>query len=136
MDDLVAILVPLGLFASCAFAVYTRYYFLSKTSIDQQDTLRAAIASGQKLDEDTVAVLIKRPSSPENDLKSGIMLLSFGVGFALAGIVARMNGFDNELGSVLNIVGVIVAAGGIGNIISYKLRSNLHKQSEKNKVGE
>lgn len=136
MDDLVAILVPLGLFGSIAFGVYARYYFLSKTSMDQQDTLRTAIAAGQKLDEESVAVLIKRPQSPEADLKSGIMLLSFGIGFFLGGVASIKLGFEDDIGAMLQIIGLIVSMGGIGNIISFFLRTKLHKQAEKKKAGE
>lgn len=130
MDDLVAILVPLGLFAACAFAIYSRYYFLAKNTLIQQETLRAAIAAGQKLDEDTVAVLVKRPPSPEADLKSGIMLLAFGIGFAIAGGISRYSGLDADLGSILAIIGAIIATGGIGSLVSFVLRRKLHAQTE------
>lgn len=135
-DNLVAILVPLGVFASIAFIIYARYYFLSKISLDQQETLRQAVAAGQKLDEEIVSVLAKRPPSPESDLKSGIMLLAFGIGFNIAGMVARFISFDQDMTSILHVIGTIMAFGGVGSLISFRLRTKLQKHDEKNKVGE
>jgi hypothetical protein len=64
MENFTANLVPIALFAMFAFISAVVLQAWSRNRLAQQETLRLAIQSGQKLDDTTLKLLVKRPLMP------------------------------------------------------------------------
>ncbi len=115
--------VPLTLFLCIAVAISIFFYmqFLARKAM--QETLRSAIAAGQKLDDETIKAMSQKvPSTPEADLQSGIKDTAFGIGISIASMVASTR-LDNDFASILLIAGIILIAYGVGGIASWRIRS-------------
>lgn len=121
--------IPVILFISIACVLGFFIYFTFKGKKEQQETLRQAIAAGQKLDEETLKLFIKQPATPESDLRSGILLIAFGFGISCAAVFANYSlEANDEIALLLGIVGIVNLSSGIGHIVSYYLRSKFFKQ--------
>lgn len=114
--------VPFMLFFCITVGVLATLYWNAKVREGQQETLRQVIASGQKLDETTLKLMVKAPNSPEMDLRAGIISLMMGLGFSAAGGISKLNGFDDGFGIVLILIGVVLAFTGAGQLLSWRLR--------------
>ena len=115
--------IPLTLFLCIAVAVSIYFYmqFLARKAM--QETLRSAITAGQKLDDETIKAMSQKvPSTPEADLQSGIKDTAFGIGAAVASMVASTR-LDEDFAGILLIVGIIFIAYGVGGIASWKVRT-------------
>jgi len=126
--DIVAVFVPITLFLVVGASFILAFYlqFLARKSA--QETLRAAIAAGQQLDEKTIKALAERSSrTPEQDLRMGLQGFFAGVGFLIASAFVLYNGFDEDFSSILGVIGLIIGFLGIGNVVSWKIRSKLPK---------
>jgi len=91
-------------------------YFRHKDRQRMQDTLRLAIEKGQPIPPEVIAALQsnltpRRPSSPDSDLRWGIILTSIGVGFWVLGY-ALWYGIYNESETGAYITGGSLAAAG------------------------
>lgn len=115
-------LVPFMLFFCITVGVLATLYWNAKVREGQQETLRQVIASGQKLDETTLKLMVKAPNSPEMDLRAGLISLMMGVGFCAAGGISQLNSFDDGFGTVLILIGVVLAFTGAGQLLSWRLR--------------
>ena len=114
-------LVPFMISFLITISVLAGFYGNAKGRESQQETLRQVIASGQKLDETTLKLMVKAPNSPEMDLRSGLICLSMGLGFCAAGGLSKLN-FDAGFGSFMIMVGVVLAFSGLGQLLSWRLR--------------
>jgi hypothetical protein len=114
-------LVPFMISFCITAGVFAGFYWSSKARESQQETLRQVIASGQKLDETTLKLMVKAPNSPEMDLRSGLICLSMGLGFGAAGGISKLN-FDAGFGSFMIMIGVVLAFTGAGQLLSWYLR--------------
>lgn len=120
--EIVGELVPFMLFFCITVGVLATLYWNAKVREGQQETLRQVIASGQKLDETTLKLMVKAPNSPEMDLRAGIISLMMGLGFCAAGGISKLNGFDDGFGIVLILIGIVLAFTGAGQLLSWRLR--------------
>jgi predicted phage tail protein len=114
-------LVPFMLFFCITVGVLATLYWNAKVREGQQETLRQVIASGQKLDETTLKLMVKAPHSPEMDLRAGLISLMMGLGFCAAGGISKLN-FDAGFGSFMIMIGVVLAFTGTGQLLSWRLR--------------
>ncbi len=87
------ILIPLGFFAMIAALVIAPRYFKSIERQKMAETLRIAIEKGQPLPTEMIDAMSSNvrnpglPPSPQRDLRTGIIWLGVGVGFAALGAV-------------------------------------------------
>ena len=87
------ILIPLGFFAMIAALVIAPRYFKSQERQKMAETLRVAIEKGQPLPAEVIDAMSSNvrspglPPSPQRDLRTGIIWLGIGVGFAALGLV-------------------------------------------------
>jgi hypothetical protein len=115
--------VPFMLFFCITVGVLATLYWNAKVREGQQETLRQVIASGQKLDETTLKLMVKAPNSPEMDLRAGVISLMMGLGFCAAGGICKLNDFDSGgFGTFLILIGCIVGFTGLGQLLSWRLR--------------
>ncbi len=116
-------LVPFMLLFCITVGVLATLYWNAKVREGQQETLRQVIASGQKLDETTLKLMVKAPHSPEMDLRAGLISLMMGLGFCAAGGISKLNDFDaGGFGTFLILIGCIVGFTGLGQLLSWRLR--------------
>ena len=126
--DLEQNLIPIILFISVACVLWVLIYFNFQAKKEQQETLRQSIAAGQKIDDETLKLFIKKPATPEADLRTGILSTSIGFGVLCSAIYAYYTMQSNdELSLLLAIVGIVNVSSGIGHIISWNLRTKLFK---------
>ncbi|MCZ8280732.1 MAG: DUF6249 domain-containing protein [Aquidulcibacter sp.] len=114
-------LVPFMISFCITAGVFAGFYWNAKARESQQETLRQVIASGQKLDETTLKLMVKTPNSPEMDLRGGLISLMMGLGFCAAGGISKLN-FDAGFGSFMIMIGVVLAFTGTGQLLSWRLR--------------
>lgn len=87
------ILIPLGFFAMITAIVIVPRYFKSMERQKMANTLRIAIEKGQPLPTEMIDAMSSNvrnpglPPSPQRDLRTGIIWLGVGVGFAALGAV-------------------------------------------------
>lgn len=87
------ILIPLAFFAMIAALVIAPRYFKSIERQKMAETLRIAIEKGQPLPTEMIEAMSSNvrspglPPSPQRDLRTGIIWLGVGVGFAALGAV-------------------------------------------------
>lgn len=87
------ILIPLGFFAMIAAIVIAPRYLKSQERQRMAETLRVAIEKGQPLPTEVIEAMSSNvrnpglPPSPQRDLRTGIIWLGIGVGFAALGAV-------------------------------------------------
>jgi len=90
MDE---VLIPLAFFAMIAAIFIAPRYFKSQERQKMAETLRVAIEKGQPLPPEVVDAMSSNvrnpglPPSPQRDLRTGIIWLGVGVGFAALGLV-------------------------------------------------
>lgn len=94
-----------------------------RNRIAQQETLRLVIQSGQKLDETTLKLLVKRPLMPEMDLRQGVISTCLAVGFGLAAALSTQMPKNGELATIIGMIAIIIGSVGIGQLIAWKVRS-------------
>ena len=85
------VLIVLIIFGSIASLFLVPAWLRSRERQSLQQTLRAAIERGQPLppeviDAMTTDVKVKRPPSPQRDLRVGIVWLGVGIGLAAMGV--------------------------------------------------
>lgn len=87
------ILIPISMFAMIAALVIVPRYFKSVERQKMAETLRIAIEKGQPLPTEMIEAMSSNvrspglPPSPQRDLRTGIIWLGVGVGFAALGAV-------------------------------------------------
>lgn len=87
------ILVPLGFFLMIAAIVIGPRYLKSQERQKMAETLRAAIEKGQPLPTEVIEAMssdVRSPGmapSPQRDLRTGIIWLGVGIGFAALGAI-------------------------------------------------
>jgi Domain of unknown function (DUF6249) len=129
MTEISENLVPIALFAMIAFICFVVLQAGLRNRLSQQETLRLAIQSGQKLDETTMKLLIKRPLMPEMDLRQGIISTSLAVGFGLAAALSTQMPKNGDLAIVICMVAIIIGSAGIGQVIAWKVRTTIAKSA-------
>jgi hypothetical protein len=117
--------IPIFLFLALASTTIAALFFWSRNKVAQQETLRQAIQAGQKLDENTLKLLIKPPMTPDADLRQGIMTTCLAIGFASAALFCTIMGLDRDLFAVLGMITIIIGSVGAGQLISWKVRRSL-----------
>ncbi len=86
------ILIPLAFFAMIAGLVIAPRYFKSVERQKMAETLRVAIEKGQPLPAEVIDAMSSNvrapglPPSPQRDLRTGIIWLGVGLGFAALGL--------------------------------------------------
>ena len=86
------ILIPLTFFAMIAALFIVPRYFKSIERQKMADTLRVAIEKGQPLPSEVIDAMSSNvrtpglPPSPQRDLRTGIIWLGVGIGFAAFGL--------------------------------------------------
>ena len=100
MDSLPAILgtlIPFGVIAMIAAIVLVPRYLKSRERMQLQQTLQAAIQSGQPLPPEVVEAITsdrRPPPSPQRDIRQGVIWLAVAVGLAAFGVAAGMDDPD------------------------------------------
>jgi len=86
MEGIIALFVPIVLFASIALVFCVNFYFKHRSKRDFQATVRAAIDRGQELTPDLLERL-GQPAIPgkKSDLRRGIIEITVGVGIMVCG---------------------------------------------------
>lgn len=130
MSDSIATFIPIALFIMIAVIVAITLQAWSRNRISQQETLRLAIQSGQKLDETTLKLLVKRPLMPEMDLRQGIISTCLAVGFGLAAALSTQMPKNGDLATIIGMVAIIIGSVGIGQVIAWKVRSSIAKNEK------
>lgn len=86
------ILIPLSFFAMIAALVIVPRYFRSQERQKMAETLRVAMEKGQPLPTEVIDAMSSNvrspgmPPSPQRDLRTGIIWMGVGVGFAALGL--------------------------------------------------
>lgn len=80
MEGIIALFVPIVLFASIALVFCVNFYFRHRSKQDFQSTVRAAIEQGQQLTPELLDRL-GQPAAPtqKSDLRRGIMEITVGI---------------------------------------------------------
>jgi hypothetical protein len=109
------IFVPIAFFAMIAAIVIVPGWLKSQERTRLHETLKASIDKGQPIPPEVIEAItndvkIKRPPSPERDLRVGIIWLGVGIGFAALGLAL---GFD-EPDATYPLLGVGAFPGFIG----------------------
>lgn len=130
MTDAIAYFIPVALFAMIAFICAVTLQTWSRNRTAQQETLRLAIQSGQKLDETTLKLLVKRPLMPEMDLRQGIISTCLAVGFGLTAAYSTQMPKQGDLATVIGMIAIIIGSVGIGQLIAWKVRSNIAQTTD------
>ncbi|KAF0115759.1 MAG: hypothetical protein FD163_2090 [Hyphomonadaceae bacterium] len=121
-------IIPVTLFLVMGATISLMAYMAWKARAAGQETLRAAIAAGQHLDENTVRALAAKPSNtPEGDLRIGLQGVATGLGFIISAAFCNFVSFDEDFSTILAVIGIVVGMMGAGNLVSWKIRSNLPK---------
>jgi hypothetical protein len=89
-----AVMIVLIIFGSIAAVCIIPFYIRSQERIRVQETLRAAIEKGQPLPTEMMATMetaarnvnLRAAPSPSRDLRTGIIWLGIGLGFAAMGV--------------------------------------------------
>ncbi len=87
------VLVPIAFFAMIAAIFIAPRYFRSQERQKMAETLRVAIEKGQPLPPEVIDAMSSNvrnpglPPSPQRDLRTGVIWLVVGVGFAVLGLV-------------------------------------------------
>ena|SRR5450432_1746024 len=88
------VLILLIIFGSISAIIIVPFYIRSQERIRIQETLRAAIEKGQPLPTEMMATMetaarnvnLRAAPSPSRDLRTGIIWLGIGLGFAAMGV--------------------------------------------------
>jgi hypothetical protein len=129
MSEVTANLIPIALFAMIAFICFVVFQAGMRQNLAQQETLRLAIQSGQKLDETTMKLLLKRPL-PEMDLRQGIISTCLAIGFFLTAAYSTQMPKHGDLATVIGMIAIIIGSVGVGQLIAWKVRSNIAKTAD------
>src|SRR5436305_14310342 len=89
-----AVFILAIIFGSIASVIIVPFYLRSQERIRVQETLRAAIEKGQPLPTEVMATMedaarnvqLRAAPSPARDLRTGIIWLGIGLGFAAMGV--------------------------------------------------
>ena len=98
--DLTPILIVLIIFGSVASLFIVPRYFKSIERQKMAETLRAAIEKGQPLPTEVIEAMSSNvrhpgmPPSPQRDLRTGIIWLGVGIGFAALGAAVSFEEAD------------------------------------------
>ncbi len=79
--------VPIAMFIATAAILITYFYFKMRASHSMQDTVRAAIASGQELPVEILDRLGKRPRTRKDDLRRGVVAVALGLAIAAISVI-------------------------------------------------
>ncbi len=107
------IVVPVTFFAMIAAIVIVPRYLKSLERQKLQDTLRASIEKGAALPPEVIEALtsdVKKPPSPQRDLRAGIVWIGIAVGFAAMGFAISFE----EPDALYPMLGVAAFPGFIG----------------------
>lgn len=110
------ILIPLALFAMIAVIAVGPRYFKSQERQKLQETMRAAIEKGQAIPPEVISAITndvtppKPPSSPQRDLRRGVVWLAIAIGLAAAGLVIGVS----EPDATYHFLGVAIIPGVLG----------------------
>lgn len=126
MNDGFEILIPIAFFAMVAAIVLGPRYFRSRDRQRLLDTLRTAYDRGQPVPPEIIESLhfderSKPVSSPDRDLRSGIVLVAVGVAFVvLAATIDYVEG--DEEAWILAAVGAFPGLVGLAHIAFWAAR--------------
>jgi hypothetical protein len=107
------ILIPISFFALIAAIIIVPRYLKSQERIKLQETLRASIEKGAAIPPEVIEAMtseVKRPASPQRDLRSGIVWLAVAAGFVALGFAIS---FD-EPDAFYPLLGVAAFPGLVG----------------------
>ena len=107
------ILIPLTFFAMIAAIVIGPRYLKSLERRKMAETLRAAIDKGQPLPPEVINMLTvdtKPPSSPQRDLRRGVILVAVALGLVAMGLLIGLG----EPDATYPIIGVAAIPGFVG----------------------
>jgi hypothetical protein len=105
---MIPVLIVLIVFGSIAALFIAPRYFKSIERQKMAETLRVAIEKGQPLPSEVIDAMSSNvrthglPPSPQRDLRTGIILLAVGVGFAVLGALISVD----EPDALLPVLGV------------------------------
>ena len=109
MED---VLVPIALFTMITVIFSSLFYFRYKSRHDVQETVRAAMESGQQLTPEVLETLSDAIGSKFGDLRRGLISIALAVGFvALSQAVG-----DEEAGSAMLGIAAFPLAIGIAYV--------------------
>ncbi|WP_091738558.1 DUF6249 domain-containing protein [Phenylobacterium immobile] len=110
------ILIPLALFAMITAIVIGPRYFRSLERQKLQETMRAAIDKGQTIPPEVISAITadvapaKPPSSPQRDLRRGVIWLAIAIGLVVAGLIIGVA----EPDSTFHFLGIATIPGVLG----------------------
>ena len=136
------VLVPLGLFTMVGAIVAANVWckFQSRKAINE--TAQRAIDVGTPLTPETIWALHKPMRLPEQDLRSGVILVALAIGFVAAGLISTYVGGNMVVvagegadaaketvriggdggGTGFYVIAALVGALGAGNLVSWFIR--------------
>ena len=122
----VEILVPIAFFAMIAAIVLVPRWLRSRDRQRLLDTMRVAYERGQPVPPDLVDSLqfderSAKPSSPDRDLRSGIILVGVALAFITLGLVINQIEGDREAW-IIGAVGAFPGFIGLGHLAFWLLR--------------
>lgn len=122
----VEILVPIAFFAMVAAIVLVPRWLRSRDRQRLLDTMRVAYERGQPVPPDLVDSLqfderSAKPSSPDRDLRSGIILVGVALAFITLGLVINQIEGDREAW-IIGAVGAFPGFIGLGHLAFWLLR--------------
>lgn len=87
MEGVIALLIPIALFAAITVIVVLYFFFSHRTRAEFQRTVRAAIEQGQQLSPELLARLGEWPTGRQADLRRGVIAIALGLGIAAFGLL-------------------------------------------------
>jgi hypothetical protein len=110
------ILIPLALFAMITAIVIGPRYFRSLERQKLQETMRAAIDKGQTIPPEVISAITadvtpaKPPSSPQRDLRRGVIWMAIAIGMVVAGLIIGVS----EPDATFHFLGIATIPGVLG----------------------
>jgi Ca2+/Na+ antiporter len=110
--------IPIVLAICLTITMASYLYFSNKHKIEVQKTIREAFVKGDELSPEHIAQISNIKSSKHKDLRRGIILLSLGCAFILAGVIT---GFIANMSAVAMFPLML----GCGFIVTWKLNGDV-----------
>jgi hypothetical protein len=129
LGELIGLTAVVLIFGSIPACIVAYFFFKSRTRMQMQQTLRAAIEKGQTLTPDmvdTIARDIRPAPSPVRDLRIGVVWLGIAAGFVAVAYVAA---YGDAPGAFWPFIGLSCIPGFIG--VAYLVNALLSLSQKK-----
>jgi hypothetical protein len=122
MEPASATVVPLALFVMITVTTGGLIWLAYKSGLERHQTVRKAMELGQPLDAATLRALSRNPSTPEGDLRGGVIASCVGIAFlAVAGANAATTTGLTDGTRIAAFLGILALGLGGGRLLASRL---------------